>query len=187
MRWTPGPAGARAGREAARRQGGEQVNKNPPSALKIASMVIFAFSCFGLLLFLWLSFGGSIPLKPKGYRFEVAFKEATQLAVEADVRSAGVPIGKVRSKRVDPKINRTVATIEIERKYAPIHVDARALLRQKTLLGETYVELSMGGQNSPTIPEGGRLRNEQVQPSVELDEILDSLDPRSEEHTSELQ
>ena len=31
--------------------------------------MIFAFSCFGLLLFLWLSFGGSIPLKPKGYRF----------------------------------------------------------------------------------------------------------------------
>ena len=157
------------------------MNKNPPSPLKIASMVIFAFSCFGLLLFLWLSFGGSVPLKPKGYRFEVAFEEATQLAVEADVRSAGVPIGKVRAKRVDPKINRTVATIEIERKYAPIHTDARALLRQKTLLGETYVEMSMGRKNTPTIPEGGRLRNERVQPSVELDEILDSLDPFTRE------
>jgi virulence factor Mce-like protein len=153
------------------------VNKNPPGPLKIASMVVFAFSCFGLLLFLWLSFGGSIPLKPKGYRFQVAFEEATQLAVEADVRAAGVPIGKVRSKRVDPKINRTVATIEIERKYAPIHTDARALLRQKTLLGETYVELSLGSKNGPTVPEGGRLRNERVQASVELDEILDSLDP----------
>ncbi len=153
------------------------MNKNPPGPLKIASMVVFAFSCFGLLLFLWLSFGGPVPLKPKGYRFEVGFREATQLAVEADVRSAGVPIGKVRAKRVDPKINRTIATIEIERKYAPIHADARALLRQKTLLGETYVEMSMGTKGSPIVPEGGRLRNEQVQASVELDEILDSLDP----------
>ena len=29
---------------------------------------LFALSCFGLLLFLWLAFGGPIPLKPKGYR-----------------------------------------------------------------------------------------------------------------------
>ena len=35
-------------------------------------MVVFALSCFGLLLFLWLSFGGPIPLKPKGYRVQVA-------------------------------------------------------------------------------------------------------------------
>ena len=153
------------------------MNKNPPSPLRIASMVIFAFSCFGLLLFLWLSFGGSVPLKPKGYRFEVPFDEAVQLAVEADVRSAGVPIGKVRAKRVDPKLNRTVATIEIDRKYAPIREDARAMLRQKTLLGETFVEMTLGSKGAPTIPEGGRLDNTRVQASVELDEILDALDP----------
>src|ERR671914_690511 len=96
---------------------------------EIAAMVIFAFSCFGLLLFLWLSFGGAIPLKPKGYRVDVAFPEATQLAIEADVRSAGVPIGKVRAKRRDEANNRTLATIEVERKYAPLHTDAKAILR----------------------------------------------------------
>src|SRR4028119_378779 len=111
---------------------------------RIAVMVLFAFSCFGLLLFLWLSFGGPVPLKPKGYRFEVPFDEAIQLAVEADVRAAGVPIGKVRAKRVDPKLNRTIATIEIERKYAPIRNDARAMLRQKTLLGATFAGLQSG-------------------------------------------
>ena len=39
--------------------------KDAPSLGKIAAMVLFALSCFGLLLFLWLSFGGPIPLKPK--------------------------------------------------------------------------------------------------------------------------
>ena len=68
-----------------------------PSVGRIAVMVVFALSCFGLLVFLWLSFGGPIPLKPKGYRIQVAFPEATQLAVEADVRSSGVRIGKVRA------------------------------------------------------------------------------------------
>ena len=66
-------------------------------------MVVFALSCFGLLLFLWLSFGGPIPLKPKGYRVQVGFPEATQLGLEADVRVAGVSVGKLRKKELDPK------------------------------------------------------------------------------------
>ena len=156
------------------------MNKTAPSPGRIAAMVIFAISCFGLLLFLWLSFGGPVPLKPKGYRVEVGFKEATQLALEADVRASGVSIGKVREKRVDEtEGGRTVATIEIERKYAPLPVDTRAVLRQKTLLGETYVELTLGTRTGAMLEEGGRLPNHQVQPTVELDEILDTLD----EHT----
>ena len=55
------------------------MQKQTPTFGKILVMVLFALSCFGLLLFLWLSFGGSVPLKPKGYRFQVAFPEATQL------------------------------------------------------------------------------------------------------------
>ena len=70
--------------------------KDAPSFGKIAAMVLFALTCFGLLLFLWLAFGGPVPLKPKGYRFQVAVPEANQLSAEADVRSSGVTIGKVK-------------------------------------------------------------------------------------------
>ena len=87
-------------------------------------MVLFALSCFGLLLFLWLTFGGPIPLKPKGYQFKVAFPEATQLGLEADVRVAGVSVGKVRDKTLDPAHpNRTVATIELD---AQVRADRHA-------------------------------------------------------------
>src|SRR3989440_6250641 len=120
------------------------MQKQAPSLGRILTMVLFALSCFGLLLFLWLSFGGAIPLKPQGYRFKVAFPEATQLGLEADVRVAGVSVGKVRAKDLDPHGNRTVATLEIDRRYAPVRTTARAILRQKTLLGETYVELTPG-------------------------------------------
>ena len=71
----------------------ELMQKQAPSLGRIATMVLFALSCFGLLLFLWLSFGGPIPLKPKGYQVKVAFPEATQLGLEADVRVAGVSVG----------------------------------------------------------------------------------------------
>src|SRR5437764_1857052 len=140
-------------------------------------MVIFALSCFGLLLFLWLSFGGSVPLKPKGYRFQVAFPEATQLGPEADVRIAGVTVGRVREKKRDPRSNRTLATIEMQRKYAPIPADTKAILRQKTLLGETYVELTPGTRDAKKLADGGRLSNAQVEPTVELDEILRIFNP----------
>src|SRR5829696_3388617 len=152
------------------------MQKSIPSLPRILVMVVFALSCFGLLLFLWLSFGGPVPLKPKGYRVQVKFPEATTLATEADVRVAGVPVGKVRKVEVADGTNRTVATVELERRYAPLREDARAILRQKTLLGETYVELTPG-RSQKTIPEGGSLPDGQVKPTVELDEIFDSLDP----------
>jgi len=157
------------------------MNKQAPSLGRILTMVIFALSCFGLLLFLWLSFGGPIPLKPKGYQFKVAFPEATQLGLEADVRVAGVSVGKVRAKGIDAAHpNRTVATIEVDRKYAPIARDARAILRQKTLLGETYVELTPGhARQAGTVPDGGFLADGRVAKTVELDEILQALDPKT--------
>jgi phospholipid/cholesterol/gamma-HCH transport system substrate-binding protein len=151
-----------------------------PGPAQVLTMVLFALSCFGLLLFLWLSFGGPVPLKPKGYRVQVAFPEATQLGLEADVRVAGVSVGKVRQKELDPAGNRTLATLELDRRYAPIRSDAKAILRQKTLLGETYVELTPG-KSQKMLPEDGRLANAQVAPTVELDEIFSALDPKTRE------
>ena len=147
-----------------------------PSLPRVLTMAVFALSCFGLLLFLWLSFGGPIPLKPQGYRVQVAFPEATSLATEADVRIAGVSVGKVRKLAVDGARNRTLATIELDREFAPLHADAQAMLRQKTLLGETYVELTPG-HGARTLAEGGRLADARVADTVQLDEIFDSLDP----------
>ena len=152
------------------------MQKQAPTIGRLLTMVIFALSCFGLLLFLWLSFGGPIPLKPKGYRVQVAIPEANQLAVEADVRSSGVPIGKVRAKEKAGRGNRTVVTIEVERKYAPLDADTRVIQRTKTLLGEKYLEITRGEPGGPKVPEGGRLPDASVADTVELDEVLGILD-----------
>jgi phospholipid/cholesterol/gamma-HCH transport system substrate-binding protein len=148
-----------------------------PSIAKVMTMVLFALSCVGLLLFLWLSFGGTIPLKPQGYRFQASFTNAQELATQADVRIAGVSVGKVVSKSLDPQGNRTIATIELDKQYAPIHRDARAILREKTILGETYVELTPGSPSAPALPDGGLLARTRVQSAVQLDEIFNALDP----------
>jgi phospholipid/cholesterol/gamma-HCH transport system substrate-binding protein len=155
------------------------VVKETPSFGKLFAMVAFALTCFGLLLFLWLAFGGSVPLKPKGYRFHTSFAEAGQLALEADVRISGVPVGKVKTITPNKKTGRADVTIELEHQYAPLPSDAKAILRQKTLLGETYVELTPGRKSAKPVPEGGKLADSQVAPTVELDEILRSFDPKT--------
>jgi phospholipid/cholesterol/gamma-HCH transport system substrate-binding protein len=153
------------------------MQKEGPSFGRIAAMVIFALSCFGLLTFLWISFGGSVPLKPKEYQLKINFPEATTLAEAADVRIAGVTVGKVRKKELDKADNRTNVVLKIDPKYAPLPNDTRAILRQKTLLGETFVELSPGHKSSGNLPDGGTLKNKRVEPTVELDEILRIFNP----------
>src|SRR5579859_3235234 len=148
-----------------------------PSIGKVITMVLFALSCVGLLLFLWLSFGGTIPFNPQGYRIRVAFPNAQELATQADVRIAGVSVGHVVSKSLDPHGNRTIATIEINNQFAPIRRDAHAILREKTILGETYIQITPGSPNAPAVPDGGLLSRGNVQPAVQLDQIFNAFDP----------
>src|ERR671935_3158714 len=134
------------------------MQKQAPSIGRILVAVGFTLSCFGLLLFLWVTFGGPVPFKPESYRFTADFPEAITLQKEADVRIGGVSVGKVKDLSLAPDsecqqdpttCNTTRATIEISPQYAPISSDARAILRQKTLLGETYVEITSGSQTAP--------------------------------------
>ncbi len=146
-----------------------------PTLGRIAIAAGFALSCFGLLLFLWLAFGGPVPLKSKSYRVDIHFDEAAQLAVESDVRISGVSVGKV--KNIDLADDGLAdATIEISPEYAPIPANTKAILRQKTLLGETYVELTPGNGDGPTLPEGATLPTAQVSDAVQLDEIFRAFD-----------
>ena len=150
------------------------MQKQAPTVGKLAMIAVFALSCFLILTYLWTSFGGPTPISAKGYRFQADFEEATQLADNADVRISGVTVGHVKkSEQVD---NSTRVEIEIDHRYAPIPNDTEATLRQKTLLGETYVELTPGSQESGNLAEGGLLPATQVRPTVELDEILRALD-----------
>ena len=153
--------------------------KQAPSPARIAAMIVFAFSCIGILMYLWLTFGGSLPLQPKGYRVQVAFPEAIGLMKDVDVRASGVTIGTVRDTALDKQSGRVIATIEVEDEYAPLPSDMRAILRRKTLIGETFVEISRGDPMSRPLREGERVRNAQVEPEVELDEIIQTYDPET--------
>jgi virulence factor Mce-like protein len=153
------------------------MNKQAPSAVRILTMIAFAASCIGLLLFLWISFGGTTSLGPQGYEITAEFDQAVDLGSQADVRISGVNVGKVVSVNPDRRTGLTRAVIEIDPQFAPRPADTHAILRQKTLLGETYVELSPGSPSARKLRDGAALPRAQIAPTVQLDQILSTFDP----------
>ena len=151
--------------------------KQAPSAGRMFAMIAFTASCVGILLFLWLAFGGSVPLKPESYRVTVVVPEATTLVEEADVRLAGVNIGKVKKRSLDKGAARTRIEVEIKAKYAPIPRDSKVILRQKTLLGEAFLEFTPGNPKTGQLEDGSQLNTKNVESTTELDEIFRIFDP----------
>ena len=155
------------------------MSKKAPSTGQLLVIAGFALSCFGILLFLWVTFGGPTPFKAKPYELKIPFDEATQLAEQSDVRISGVNVGKVRSIELAPNGEQALATIYIEDRYAPLPRQTRAILRTKTLLGETYVELTPSTGDLPELPDGGTLATANLAQSVQLDEIFRTFDPET--------
>ncbi len=139
----------------------------------------FSLSCVGLLLFLWTSFGGVLPLNAKGYRATLVLPDASNVVKETDVRISGVSVGSVvRTERVGTT---TQAILQIQPRYAPLRTDVRAVLRRKSLLGEAYIALSPGRPSAPVLAEGGKIPANQVQDEVAVDKVLSTFDPRTRE------
>jgi ABC-type transporter Mla subunit MlaD len=155
------------------------MSKQAPSTGQLLVIAGFALSCFGILLFLWITFGGPTPFKAKPYEIRVPFKEATQLAEQSDVRISGVSVGKVQKIDLAANGEDALATIYLDNEYGPIPRGTRAILRTKTLLGETYVELTPGDPDRAELPDGATLPAGQIAESVQLDEIFRTFDART--------
>ncbi len=154
--------------------------KERPSIGALVGIVVFTLSCFLLLLFLWRTFGGTVPLTPEGYRVNTLYEEAVLVPVEADVRISGVNVGSVKQVEREGKLSRV--TIQIEPQFAPLPADTKTIVRRKTLLGEAYVELTPGtpaSRGGETLPEGATLPLASSKPTVELDEFLRVFDERT--------
>jgi phospholipid/cholesterol/gamma-HCH transport system substrate-binding protein len=155
------------------------MSKRAPSTTQLLVIAGFALSCFGILLFLWVTFGGPTPFRAKPYEIKVPFNEATQLAEQSDVRISGVNVGKVQNIALAPNGRQALATVDIDDKYAPLPKSTRAILRTKTLLGETYIELTPGDGGGPEMADGGTVPEANVAESVQLDEIFRTFDPET--------
>jgi phospholipid/cholesterol/gamma-HCH transport system substrate-binding protein len=147
------------------------MNKEAPSPGRIFVMVAFALSCFGLLLWLWMSFGGVVPMRPQGYRVTAHVPETALLTKAADIRMAGLDIGNITKLELDRHRGQMVE-MQIDPEFAPLPEDVRLIARQKSLLGQVYIELTPGTRDGPKLKDGEQIKSKAVVESVELDEII---------------
>jgi virulence factor Mce-like protein len=139
----------------------------------VLAAVAFTLSCIGLMIFVWTQFGGALPFAPQGYRVKALFSETGLLVPGADVRISGVNVGRVTA--VDSRGVDSLVTMQLAQQYAPVPADSRAILRQKTLLGEAYIELSTGDRSGRSLPDGAMLPRSQVARTEQLDQLLGSF------------
>ena len=127
------------------------------------------FVVVGLLILTFFTFrvskwGG---IAGKGYKLTVDFDNAGGLEPKANVKMAGVPIGKVEEIQLVGNRARLVLRID---DGVQIPLDSMATIQTQGLLGEKYVEILPGKRADQMLPPGGRIVN--AQPPMNLDEIV---------------
>lgn len=116
------------------------------------------FVLLGLVVLTYFTFrvskwGG---IGEKGYGLTADFETAGGLEPKANVKMAGVPIGKVEEIRLVGNRARLVLRID---DGVRIPVDSVASIQTQGLLGEKYVEIVPGKETAKALPPGGRVAN----------------------------
>jgi len=157
------------------------VNKQAPSIGQMITITGFALSCFALLLFVWIAFGGPTPLAASGYHLKLPLPQIGQLAEQSEVKISGVGVGHVTGIDLGEgsQAGQAIVTLELDPEFAPVPADTRAILRAKTLLGEAYIELTPGDKRDGMLEDGDELPDAQVADSVQLDEIFRTFDEKT--------
>lgn len=146
---------------------------SPAFLRRARSVTVGAFLVAVALIFgvLWVNFGGAMPGVTGGYSVTASLADTHNLVYDSEVRMAGVPVGKIRG--LERRAGSVDVKMELRGDAAPLHEGARVVLRAKTLIEETYVEVTDG--TGPAIGDGGRLPASAEQPSVKFDDLLDTL------------
>lgn len=131
---------------------------------KVGIFVVLGLVVLTFFTFRVSKWGG---VAAKGYKLTVDFENAAGLEPKANVKMAGVPVGKVEEIRLEGNRARLVLRID---KEVHIPVDSVASIQTQGLLGEKYVEILPGKRTDQMLPPGGRIAN--TQPPLNLEEIV---------------
>jgi len=117
-------------------------------AQRKADLVVGLFMVAGLaaLLFLALQVSGLAPRSSEAsYTLYANFNDAGGLAPRARVSMAGVTIGSIRDITLDRETFQARVAVDIDVSVDNIPADSAAVIRTSGLLGEQYIDVSVGG------------------------------------------
>jgi phospholipid/cholesterol/gamma-HCH transport system substrate-binding protein len=118
------------------------------------------------------------------YVIHAHFVDAGQLVKGNLVQVAGQRIGTVVDIRLTNRNEADVVLRITDGEFTPLHRGTVASIRTLGLAGiaNRFVNLSPGPASAPEIPDGGVLTTTETRPIVDLDEVLNALDPRTRTH-----
>jgi phospholipid/cholesterol/gamma-HCH transport system substrate-binding protein len=155
-----------------------QIAKNLPVFVTILVLVAVALGIAGYILsnqrFYLPAWVPGIGTDFYEVKAELPTAQAVVPGQGQTVNIAGVKVGEVGDVRLED--GRAVVTMQIKRKYAPIHRDATILMRPKTALKDMYLALDPGTPAAGDLPEGGHVGVGNTLPDVNPDEVLAQLD-----------
>jgi phospholipid/cholesterol/gamma-HCH transport system substrate-binding protein len=135
-----------------------------------AGAVALAVLVVALLLF---TGGGS------SYEINLTLENASQLVDGNQVKVGGVSVGSVESIELGDDGRARVKLTIGDDSVTPLHTGSRAAVRSASLSGvaNRYVALTPGPVNGGEIADGGSIPAEDTSAEVDLDELLNTLDP----------
>src|ERR1700758_5126036 len=133
--------------------------KTASPVAKSIALVLLVVGALIILAYYYETAGGRLPFAGHLYTVTAQVQDPQGLLKHADVRAAGVKVGSVSNITNQRIGDQTVADVQMQlnASYAPIYNNATVLIRQKTLVGENYVEVVRGTASSGEVRDGGTL------------------------------
>lgn len=151
------------------------MNRSLPALLLVLALSLSGCGLNGFSGLYSTPLPGGADLGADPYHVTVQFHDALDLVPQAAVKVNDVAVGKVESIDIAPD-NRTALVRVAVNRGARLPANASAQLRQSSLLGEKFVELT-----EPAAAPGGQLGNGSVVPvdrtnrNPEIEEVLGAL------------
>jgi phospholipid/cholesterol/gamma-HCH transport system substrate-binding protein len=116
----------------------------------------------------------------EGATYHLTLASASGLVRGDQVQVGGAPVGSVDDIALLPDY-RVRLTIHVDSSLAPLHEGTTAEIRVPSLssVANRYVALSPGPNNRPAIPSGSTLPNAITHEVVDLDQLFNTLDPKT--------
>lgn len=140
--------------------------------LRLVSLLAFTTLCLLIFGYLWVNSGGRLAgVSKSGYLVSVDIPRVNNLVYDSDVRMAGIQIGKVSKLEVDG--NQARVTMRLD-KNAPLHTGAIVQVRAKTLVEETFLDVTDG--SGPALADHATLPAGSGKEGTTVNDLLVSLD-----------
>jgi phospholipid/cholesterol/gamma-HCH transport system substrate-binding protein len=135
---------------------------------------LFVSIGLGLVMLAILMLGGAESLFTRHNRYVVHVPAAEGLISGAKVLLGGLSVGTVGEVEFDPATKDIAVAVNVQRKYADlIREDSRAEIATQGLLGDKFVTISLGSEDTARIPPDGQIP---AKPSKDIAQLLGRSD-----------